>query len=97
MAGWNNINDYPDKTGCYLGCFSCGESHEYYMDVIIFFDGSTYDEIRNICPEDKDLEYGPGFYTQSGDEYNDKWVFCGHNNAFVGWLPLPKPPKELEK
>lgn len=91
---WRDIKDYPDKTGCYLGFFSSYKPKEYYVDIIIFFDGFTYDEAHGILPEDKDLEYGPGFYTWSVDEWNDKWVFCEYNNAFVGWMPFPEIPKE---
>lgn len=96
MAKWTSIDRYPEKTGQYLGCFSIDDRDEYYMDVIIFFDGSTYDEVHGICQDDVDLEYGPGFYTQSVDEFNDKWVFCEYNNAFVAWMPLPEPPNEIQ-
>lgn len=95
MASWHKIKDYPEKTGTYIGLFSTGEPKEYDMDIIIFFDGHTYDEAHGIFPTDKDLEYGPGFYTRSVDEWNDKWVFCGYNNAFVGWMPLPKLPNYI--
>ena len=95
MASWHKIKEYPEKTCCCAGLFSSGKPKEYYMDIIIFFDGKNYDKSIDICPEDKDLEYGPGFYSRSVDEFNDKWVFCEYNNAFVGWLPIKELPEDF--